>query len=201
MPTPNSVATLLAIVGVLVGCAREGQHAQKQPAGVSLTSFSTVRLEDRDTAFIGRANALAVSSKGDFFVTDMLSRRVLRFDTEGAFIASIGRSGGGPDEFEGPSWLTSIDDTTLAIVDLLRRQAVLWDLPSNRARTRFALPGMTSPLVHFNGTLYAAATDLEHGTAGIRWRTPGEAPEQLGKVLDVYRDRFWSIWGTVAIDV
>jgi hypothetical protein len=201
MPTPNSVATLLAIVGVLVGCAREGQHAQKQPAGVSLTSFATVRLEDRDTAFIGRANALAVSSKGDFFVTDMLSRRVLRFDTEGAFIASIGRSGGGPDEFEGPSWLTSIDDTTLAIVDLLRRQAVLWDLPSNRARTRFALPGMTSPLVHFNGTLYAAAADVEHGTAGIRWRTPGEAPEQLGKVLDVYRDRFWSIWGTMAVDV
>lgn len=202
MPKTRSVASVLAVLSALFGCDRSQQPVQKRPASdVSLTSFATVRLKDRDTAYIGKANALAVSAKGEFFVTDMLSRRVLRFDPEGTFIGSIGRRGGGPNEFEGPSWLTSIDDSTLAIVDLLRRQAVLWDLPSDKARTRFGLPGMTSPLVHSNGMLYAAAADVEHGTAGIRWRTPGEAPEQLGKVLDVYKDRFWSIWGTVAIDV
>lgn len=202
MPSSNAAAILLPLMAILVACDRpQKSSANQQAEAVTLRPFATVRLKDRDTAFVGRANALAVSAKGEFFLTDMLSRRVLRFDSEGAFIASIGRSGGGPDEFEGPSWLTSIDDSTLAIVDLLRRQAVLWDLASNRARTRFALPGMTSPLVHHNGTLYAAAADVEHGTAGIRWRTPGETPEQLGQVLDVYNGRFWSIWGTVAIDV
>jgi hypothetical protein len=202
VPKARSVPSLLAAIGVLFGCDRSQRSEQQRSISeVSLTSFATVRLKDRDTAYIGKANALAVSKKGEFFVTDMLSRRVLRFDSQGAFNGSIGRGGSGPNEFEGPSWLTSIDDSTLAIVDLLRRQAVLWDLPSNRARTRFGLPGMTSPLVHDNGMLYAAAADVERGTAGIRWRTPGEAPEQLGKVLDVYRDRFWSIWGTVAVDV
>ncbi len=175
---------------------------QKLPGSeFSLTSFAKVRLNDADTAYIGKANALAVSAKGEFFVTDMLGRRVLRFGSDGHFVGSIGRGGGGPNEFEGPSWLTAINDSTLAIVDLLRREAVLWDLPSNIARARLRLPGMTSSLVHRNGVLYASAADLEHGTAGIRWRSPAMEPARLGTVLNVYRDRFWSIWGTVSVDV
>jgi hypothetical protein len=110
-------------------------------ADVALTPFATVRLQDRDTACIGKANALAVSTNGEFFVTDMVSRRVLRFDASGAFIDAIGRGGRGPNEFEGPSWLTSLDDSTLAVVDVLRRQAVLWDLPRGRVRVRLPIPG------------------------------------------------------------
>ncbi len=202
MPRGRTRAILLALMTFLAGCEGPENATPKQPdSGVALTSFATVRLKDRDTAYIGKANALAVSTKGEFFVTDMLSRRVLRFDSEGAFVEAIGRGGSGPNEFEGPSWLTSIDDSTLAVVDLLRRQAVLWDLPSKTARARLPLPGMTSPLVYAEGVLYAAAADVEHGTAGIRWRSPQEAPERLGQVLDVYRDRFWSIWGTVSVDV
>ncbi|MBL0940403.1 MAG: 6-bladed beta-propeller [Gemmatimonadaceae bacterium] len=166
-----------------------------------MTPFATVRLEDRDTAYIAKPNALGVSRAGEFFVTDMPSRRVLRFDAGGAFVEAIGRAGGGPDEFEGPHSLTALDDSTLAIVDVLRRQAVLWDLRSKSARAHLPIGGLTSPLVYSKGLLYAASADVEHGTAGLRWRSPYEEPERLGKVLDVYRDRFYAIWGTVLADV
>lgn len=202
MHSGSIAVTLLVLMAFLAGCDRPQNATPERPAsGVAMTPFATIRLNDRDTAYIGKANALAVSAKGEFFVTDMLSRRVLRFDSAGAFVEAIGRSGRGPGEFEGPSWLTSLDDSTLAIVDLLRRQAVLWDLPSNRARARLPLPGMTSPLIYAKGVIYVAAADVEHGTAGIRWRSPEGAPERLGHVLDVYTDRFWSIWGTVSVDV
>lgn len=97
--------------------------------------------------------------------------------------------------------MTSIDDSTLAIIDLLRRDAVLWDLPSKRARARLPIPGLTSALVSSRGSLYAAAADLEHGTAGLCWRVPQGEPERIGTMLEVYRDLFAAIWGTVAMDV
>lgn len=196
------IVASLALLAFLAGCEGPRNATPKQPVGgTPLTSFATVRLEDRDTAYIGRTNALAVSTSGEFFITDMLRRRVLRFDAKGAFVEAIGRGGGGPNEFEGPSWLRTLDDSTLAIVDALRRRVVLWDLPSQSARARLPLPGLTSPLAYYQGVLYAAAADVEHGTAGLRWRSPQGPPERLGKVLDVYRDQFWSIWGTVSIDV
>lgn len=190
---------MLAFLG---GC--EGtKQATSVPATSSrvLTSFATVRLNDRDTAYIAKSNALAVSARGEFFVTDMLSRRILRFDATGAFLETIGRQGRGPNEFEGPSWVTALDDSTLAVIDVLRRQAVLWDLASKSATARLPLPGITSPLIRASGMLYAAAADVEHGTAGLRWRSAQGPPERLGKILDVYRDRLSSIWGALAVDV
>ncbi|HEY0931212.1 MAG TPA: 6-bladed beta-propeller [Gemmatimonas sp.] len=168
---------------------------------MTLTAFAKVRLKDRDTVFIGKPNALAVSQRGEYFVTDIPSRRVLRFDASGSFMETIGRRGGGPNEFEGPAWLTPIDDTTLVIADLLRRRAVLWHLASKTVTAYLPLPGLVSPLVYVDRTLYTAAPDVEHGTAGIRWRPGAGEPERLGQVLDVYRDLFWAIWGEPALAV
>ncbi len=202
MRRDNTKAVLLALTAFLAGCEGPKHATPGSPAsGVTLTPFATVRLKDRDTAYIGKPNALAVSPRGEFFVTDIPSRRVLRFDATGRFVETIGRHGGGPNEFEAPYLLTPLDDSTLAIVDLLRRQVVLWDLPSRRARTRLALPGLTSGVVQSGDALYVSAADVEHGTAGIRWRAPGLEPERLGRVMDVYRDLFWSIWGTVSVAV
>lgn len=168
---------------------------------MALHPFSTIRLKDRDTAYIGKANALAVSASGEFFVTDLLSRRVLRFNKLGEFMSVIGRQGGGPNEFEGPSWLTSIDDTTLAVVDLSRRNAVVWDLNTARARARLALPGVPGALVEARGALYAAMPDLQHGTAGARWRLPETEPFRMGKLLPEYMTKYAPIWGNVAMAV
>ncbi len=195
-------AVLLVLLAFLAGCKNtESKTPTRATSAAVLTPFATVRLKDPDTAYIARPNALAVSAAGEFFVTDMLSRRILRFNSEGAFVEALGRGGGGPNEFEGPAYLTSVDDSTLVIVDMLRRQAVLWDLPSKTARTRLPFAGLISPLAYADGVLYAADPDIEHGTAGIRWRLPQAVPERLGQVLDVYRSQFWAIWGTVAVDV
>lgn len=193
---------MFVVLAFLSGCERNKQTMSIPSSGARvLTSFATVRLKDRDTAYIARSNALAVSASGEFFVTDMLSRRILRFDATGTFLETIGRQGGGPNEFEGPSWLTALDDSTLAVIDELRRQAVIWNLASKSATARLPLPGLTSPLIRSNGMLYAAAADVEHGTAGLRWRSPQGPPERLGQMLDVYRERLSSIWGQVAVDV
>ena len=166
MHCTSTRAMSLALMTFIAGCqGPENKTPKQRVSGVALSALATVRLKDRDTAYIGKTNALAVSTNGEFFVTDMLSRRVLRFDSDGAFVEAIGRGGGGPNEFEGPSWLTSLDDSTLAVIDMIRRQAVLWDLPSKTARTRLPLPGLTSAVVYSDGSLYAASADVERGTA------------------------------------
>lgn len=149
----RSRALTFVMLAFLVGC--EGAK-QETPANAArsrlLTSFATVRLNDRDTVYIAKANAL-------------------------------------------------LDDSTLAVIDVLRRRAVLWNLASKSVTARLPLPGDASPLIRANGALYAAAADVEHGTAGVRWRSAQGSPERLGKILDVYRDRFGSIWGEAAVDV
>jgi len=194
----------MVLIGVIVlggcgGTSEVSRETSERP--VALKAFSLLRLRETDTAYIAKSNAITISAKGEFFVTDMGQRRVLRFDRNGQFVEAIGRSGRGPDEFEGPSWLSSVDDSTLAIVDILKRRLVLWDLSFKTARAHLAIPGLTSAVVPNGGNLYAAAADVERGTAGLRWRSANAEPERLGKVLDVYRDTFWSIWGTVAMDV
>ncbi len=192
---------VLVLVAGLAGCAGAENPTRSRPVSESgLVPFASIRLTDTDSVYLANPNALGVSAKGEFFVTDVPSRRVLRFDATGAFVETIGRYGGGPNEFEGPSALTVLDDSTLAIIDILRRQAVLWDLPSSSVRTRLPIPGLTSRLVRSGGSLYAAAADPEHGTAGLRWRVPNGAPERLGQMLAVYRDMFYAIWGTVRMD-
>lgn len=194
----------LALLALVAGCERPAKLAPQQPVSdVTLRAFASVRLQDRDTAYVAKPNALEVSANGEFFVTDLLSRRVLRFNSTGSFSETIGRRGGGPNEFEGPFRLTSVDDSTLAVVDVLRRQIVLWDLPSRTARTRLPFPGQyTSPQVILSDrSLYASAPDVEHGSAGLRWRALEGEPERLGQILDVYLERFPTIWGNVALDV
>lgn len=196
------LALLLALVVIVGACSDPENASHTQPVSQrGLVPVASIRLTDRDSAYLAKPNALGVSTKGEFFVTDVPSRRVLRFDATGAFVETIGRRGGGPNEFEGPTALTSLDDSTLSIVDNLRRQAVLWDLPSRSVRARLPIPGLTSRLVRSRGSLYAASADLENGTAGLRWRTPQGAPERVGQLLDVYRNMFYAIWGTVQMDV
>lgn len=60
---------------------------------------------------------------------------------------------------------------------------------------------MLTFLAGCEGAMCCVAADVEHGTAGLRWRSAQGSPERLGQVLDVYRDRFGSIWGAVAVDV
>lgn len=195
---------LTGAIAILFSACEGREDATRVPgaAEIALVPFATVRLRDRDTAYIAKSNALAVSSSGEFFVTDMLSRRILRFDKNGEFLEAIGRHGRGPNEFEGPSRVSTLDDSTLAVIDGLRREAVLWNLRSKSAVARLPLPSLASPLVRGNDVLYPAATDYEHGTAGLRWRSPRGAPERLGRMLDVYRNqRFASIWGEPAIAV
>lgn len=195
---------VLVVAAFVSACEKQENRELQQPlSDVTLASFASVRLQERDTAYIAKPNALAVSATGEFYVTDMLSRKVLRFDSTGSFLEMIGRRGGGPNEFEGPFRLTPVNDSTLAVVDVLRRQVVLWDLRSKTVQARLPFPGQfSSPqLVVADGSLYASAVDVQHGSAGLRWRNLEGEPERLGQILDVYLEQFPTIWGNVALDV
>jgi hypothetical protein len=86
----RSRSLIILMLAFLSGCESTKQAAQvPATSGRVLTSFATVRLNDLDTAYIAKSNALAVSAIGDFFVTDMSSRRILRFDAAGTFVEAM----------------------------------------------------------------------------------------------------------------
>jgi hypothetical protein len=200
MHLANPLLLVCACLLSLASCTRD-QAAAPAPLRetVPLPLVATVRLWDRDTALVARPNGFAVSVSGDYFVTDVLSRRVLRFNARGDFVQTIGRYGGGPNEFEAPGSLTTVSDSTLVIVDNPRRQALLWHLPGSSVIARLPLTGLTHTIATSNGVLYAATPDLERGTAGVRWRPDQGTVDQVGTVLDVFRERLPAIWGAIKV--
>ncbi len=66
-----------------------------------LVLVDTVVLGETDSAYVGRPGGLYIDSGERIYVPDLLSDRVLRFDSLGRLERVIGRSGSGPGEFRG----------------------------------------------------------------------------------------------------
>ena len=167
---------------------------------VTLVPTSTVTLIDNDTAYLGKAGSMAVAPNGHFFVVDLFSRKVLHYDASGAFIGSLGRQGNGPNEFMGPSYLTAVDDSTLLIVDVVRRDAILWDVKHGGVKLRLPYQGNAGLFTIARNAMYVGLPSVEHNSGGVRWSLPDGTPTYLGKLHSVYRaGRFTTIWGHVMV--
>ena len=65
----------------------------------------------------GRVAGIVEGPLGRIFIADQLAHEIRVFDTEGAFLFSIGREGQGPGEFTGPCCLSFAPDGTLWVRD------------------------------------------------------------------------------------
>jgi hypothetical protein len=71
-------------------------------------------LADAPDSF-GRIRSVVLDSESNIFVADALGRRVVTFDSTGAYVRTIGRPGAGPGEFEQPYSLGWLGDTLLVL--------------------------------------------------------------------------------------
>jgi hypothetical protein len=74
-----------------------------------IRSIPSGELEKKDIYLWG-ADKLAANQKGEYFVVDGDWCRILRFDEKGDLIATIGRKGQGPGEFQNPICLDISND-------------------------------------------------------------------------------------------
>ena len=138
---------LALMVATLVSCTRADREPGATPAvrtdsaGVAIVRSTgtdrelpwrfTRRLvlggDDSGPASFHRVRGVDTDARGNLYVLDAGSHRVVVFDSTGAVVREMGRKGGGPGEMQWPLQLTVMTDGGVAVYDLGRRGLVVFD--------------------------------------------------------------------------
>lgn len=145
---------------------RSTSEAERAGATVALEPVRDVTLEEPDGALIGALTSLDRDGRGRMAVADRVSGRVAIYDSTGALLHLIGRSGEGPGEFVRPIDAALLDDGSVAVAETGRPRITRYDPESDSVRT-FRLRG-----AHF-GT---AVSETDEGLAVYVSRSDPDAP-------------------------
>lgn len=159
----------------------EADGALGPGAPVVLEPVRDVTLEEPEGALIGSLTSLDRDGTGRMAVADRLSGRVSIYDSAGALLHLIGRSGEGPGEFVRPIDAALLDDGSVAVAETGRPRITRYDPETDSAHT-FRLRD-----VHF-GT---AVAETDEGLAVYVSRSDPEAPrvqvyDPEGRIVDAF---------------
>ncbi|MBN2856972.1 MAG: 6-bladed beta-propeller [Candidatus Delongbacteria bacterium] len=101
-------------------------------ASLNLKKLFTISSENQtDTAaYLKRPMSITEDSSGNIFILDIMSMSIKKFDSQGNFVTSIGRSGQGPGELYYPSF-AYINNDTLKVFSAPSRKISKFDLDGN----------------------------------------------------------------------
>lgn len=98
----NYSSTLLLLL--LVGCSKAGRSTEILEGHLELV-WSVHPEETEEEPWFGVIQDVGVSEDA-IYVSDSVREMVIMLDANGSFVKTIGRSGGGPGEFNRPSYIT-----------------------------------------------------------------------------------------------
>lgn len=115
----------------------------------------------------GQINALEVDAAGRIYVIEGQAQELRVFDADGRHVRTIGRKGGGPEEFNQPIGMAWAPDGTLWVVDPQNNRISVIDTAGTFVTSHYALGGfvyMPWPGgFDTGGTFYNYAPDMSGG--------------------------------------
>jgi hypothetical protein len=133
---PRGLARFAICVSAAASAVPTLTLAQERPPGVVQPSVRIGEGEAHEFSF-SRISGLAVDALGFLYVADAQEHRVDVFALGSAHVATIGRRGRGPGEFQHPTSIAAAPDGTIWVRDMNRIQRFTRDEPSAPA-TRYA---------------------------------------------------------------
>lgn len=91
-----------------------------------MRTIGDVDTEDENLAFNSPSD-IAMDSAGNIYILDSGNQRIQKFNSEGKYLAMIGRKGQGPGEFASPSSLDIDNKGNLYVLDSMRLQILAPD--------------------------------------------------------------------------
>ena len=98
-----------------------------------LRALDSVRVREREHAELGRPNAMAVTARGDAFVSDIADRKVVRISRAGD-VTVVAARGAGPGEVISPTGLAMLGDSLLVVRNVGRWRLEYFDPRSGAYR-------------------------------------------------------------------
>lgn len=106
----DRMITILGALLFLAAC--DASHPDAPPV---LAVIDSVRIQESESLYVGRPNAVAVSPNGSVFISDFAERTILRASRAGDNLTLVAARGGGPGEVSSPTSLAILGDTLLAV--------------------------------------------------------------------------------------
>ena len=182
----NLTIGLLSLLGGLIGCQLQNQKdinhtllavdpdisSSKLPMSALYADLKYVKLETTPQSLIAQVSKI-IPLKERLAIVDKEIARILLFEKNGQFVASIGKKGNGPDEFTGIEDVT-IDEANnrIYVLDSSGQQLLVFNLQNEylgRKKTDF----ITHEIELVNSNLlacycdYAANANYEKKTCGL----------------------------------
>jgi hypothetical protein len=119
-----SVAVTLAVVGILTG-ASQPVLKNKKLRNISIKLEKELTLGENpggQTALFQSIRSFRVDALGNIYVLDMRAPKLIKFDSRGNVIFTIGRKGQGPGEFMVPTMMELGKNNSILVYDLGNRR-------------------------------------------------------------------------------
>lgn len=105
------------------------------PIRIVFTEELSIGTKEGDENYMfGNDVIFNTDDKGNFYVTDWDRRRILKFDSEGNYLLTIGKKGQGPGDFQNISKVRFDPDGNLYVVDIVSRKISFFDPKGNFLR-------------------------------------------------------------------
>ena len=188
---------VLAVTLLLASCADSSQGFSGGPL---VSVIDSVVLQEPDSAVVGRFANVTHDHFGRTYLADLTGGRVVRFNRDGTFGGTIGRSGAGPGELQaaGQPGLLS-NDSILAVPDPQAATVSLFEAGTGRFLRRNRMPFLDAgrswteagDTVVFGLQFASGIVSRWHwvdsvarivGAIPAGWNKAGRLPLQYGKV-------------------
>ena len=128
--------------------------------------------EGDENYMFGQRVYFNTDDEGNFYVTDWDRKRIQKYDPQGRYIRTIGRSGQGPGEFQNV-WRPEFDaDGHLYLLDIAAHRISFFDKESGQFLRQIKIPSDLHPtLVNKRGYFVGDKTIIEQGPKGTKYTT------------------------------
>ncbi len=121
--------TVTAALALSVSACQSEAHSGAEGVAHSIDTVAVIgALADSTAATLGSLDGVLETSFGDLIVLDATLRRLVRFDTAGTVLGTIGRAGQGPGEFVEPGALVAGAEDRVGVFDNGRRRLIWFEV-------------------------------------------------------------------------
>lgn len=181
MPRPMAVHVMRLLMVALTALCPVVLPGQAQV----LRPLDSVRVRERDNVELGRPNAMAVTARGDAFVSDIADRKVVRISRAGD-VTVVAARGAGPGEVISPTGLAMLGDSLLVVRNVGRRRLEYFEPRSGAYMGGRSYSGPSTGFSAWSGQVLMGSLRQGHGARpqGTAWAVyAGTNEPQLGGSL------------------
>ena len=153
----------------------------------------TIGIKEGDENYMfGQRVYFNTDDEGNFYVTDWDRKRIQKYDPQGKYIRTIGRSGQGPGEFQNV-WRPEFDaDGHLYLLDIAAHRISFFDKESGQFLRQIKIPSDFHPtLINKLGYFIGDKTIIEEGPKGTKFTTVYGLFDDQPKIMREFLKTIW----------